>query len=56
MPYSTTCGTALSNFEAGLNYKDVSDPAVVVTFPLVTDPSVCLLGKSECMSERKSDA
>lgn len=43
MPYSTACGTPLSNFEAGLNYKDVSDPAVVVTFPLVTDPTVCLL-------------
>lgn len=43
MPYSTTCGTPLSNFEAGLNYKDVTDPAVVVTFPLVNDPDVCLL-------------
>lgn len=30
MPYSTGCGTPLSNFEAGLNYKDVSDPAVMV--------------------------
>ena len=28
MPYSMACGTPLSNFEAGLNYKDVSDPAV----------------------------
>ena len=35
MPYSTACTTPLSNFEAGLNYKDVKDPAVVVTFPLV---------------------
>ena len=26
-----------------MNYKDVNDPACVVTFPLVTDPSVCLL-------------
>jgi len=68
MPYSTACGTPLSNFEAGLNYKvrfastfswslsanltypdlaarcqDVSDPAVVVTFPLVSDPSTALL-------------
>lgn len=24
MPYSTGCSTALSNFEAGQNYKDVS--------------------------------
>lgn len=40
MPYSTVCGTPLSNFEAGLNYKDVNDPAVVVSFPLVSDPTV----------------
>eukprot|EP00958_Prasinococcus_capsulatus_P004728 scaffold439_cov415-Prasinococcus_capsulatus_cf.AAC.45 len=38
MPYSTACNTPLSNFEAGLNYKDVSDPAVMVSFPLVDDP------------------
>jgi len=38
MPYSTTCATPLSNFEAGQNYKDVSDPAVMVTFPLHDDP------------------
>jgi isoleucyl-tRNA synthetase len=35
MPYSTSCCTPLSNFEAGQNYKDVQDPAVVVTFPAV---------------------
>ena len=34
MPYSTTCNTVLSNFEAGLNYKDVRDPAVTVSFPI----------------------
>ena len=33
MPYSTTCCTPLSNFEAGQNYKDVQDPAVIVSFP-----------------------
>lgn len=38
MPYSTGCKTPLSNFEAGLNYKDVSDPAVMVSFPLLDDP------------------
>jgi isoleucyl-tRNA synthetase len=38
MPYSTGCSTPLSNFEAGQNYKDVSDPAVVVAFPLDNDP------------------
>ena len=30
-------------YNAGLNYKDVSDPACVVTFPLVSDPTVALL-------------
>jgi len=34
MPYSTACSTPLSNFEAGLNYKDVKDPAIVVSFPV----------------------
>ena len=38
MPYSTGCSTPLSNFEAGQNYKDVSDPAVIVSFPLDDDP------------------
>ena len=37
MPYSTACTTPLSNFEAGLNYKDVKDPAVVVSFPIIND-------------------
>jgi isoleucyl-tRNA synthetase len=27
MPYSTGCTTPLSNFEAGEDYRDVSDPA-----------------------------
>lgn len=35
MPYSTGCTTPLSNFEAGLNYKDVNDPAVTVSFPII---------------------
>lgn len=34
MPYSVGCTTPLSNFEANMNYKEVSDPAVVVSFPL----------------------
>ncbi|CAN6457025.1 unnamed protein product [Victoria cruziana] len=37
MPYSTGCKTPLSNFEAGLNYKDVPDPAIMVAFPLAGD-------------------
>lgn len=35
MPYSTACNTPLSNFEAGLDYRDVSDPAVMVSFPII---------------------
>eukprot|EP01025_Chloroclados_australasicus_P032407 TRINITY_DN32893_c0_g2_i4.p1 TRINITY_DN32893_c0_g2~~TRINITY_DN32893_c0_g2_i4.p1 ORF type:complete len:1193 (+),score=122.61 TRINITY_DN32893_c0_g2_i4:332-3580(+) len=38
MPFSTGCNTPLSNFEAGQNYKDVNDPAVVVSFPICDDP------------------
>ena len=43
MPYSLGCMTGLSNFEANLNYKDVSDPAIIVRFPLVDDPQLSLL-------------
>ena len=34
VPYSTGLSTALSNFEANLNYKDVQDPAVTVMLPV----------------------
>lgn len=43
MPYSTGCTTPLSNFEANLNYKDVKDPAIVVSFPLADDESVSFI-------------
>jgi isoleucyl-tRNA synthetase len=43
MPYSTACTTPLSNFEAQQNYKDVVDPAIVVSFPLLDDPKTELL-------------
>jgi len=43
MPFSTACGTPISNFEAGLNYKNVKDPSIVVTFPLLDDPDTCLV-------------
>jgi isoleucyl-tRNA synthetase len=43
MPYSTALTTPLSNFEAQENFKDVQDPAVVVTFPLVDHPEINLL-------------
>lgn len=37
MPYSNACNTPLSNFESGQNYKDVVDPAVTVTLPIIND-------------------
>ncbi|XP_072969393.1 isoleucine--tRNA ligase, cytoplasmic [Typha angustifolia] len=37
MPYSTGLKTPLSNFEAGQNYKDVSDPAIMMSFPVDGD-------------------
>lgn len=43
MPFSTACNTVLSNFEAGSNYQDVSDPAIIVTFPLLDDPNVSFI-------------
>ncbi|XP_078484808.1 isoleucine--tRNA ligase, cytoplasmic [Ciona intestinalis] len=43
MPFSTGCHTPLSNFEANQNYKDVNDPAVIISFPLVKDPNVKLI-------------
>jgi isoleucyl-tRNA synthetase len=43
MPYSTGCTTPLSNFEAGQSYKDVLDPAIVVSFPLVNKPDVSMV-------------
>ncbi|KAJ1604452.1 isoleucine-tRNA synthetase [Cryptosporidium canis] len=43
MPYSTACATPLSNFECNLNYKDVSDPSIIITFPLEEDPSIQFL-------------
>ena len=43
MPYSTACNTPLSNFESGQNYKEVIDPAVIVSFPLIDAPDVLLV-------------
>jgi len=43
MPFSTACNTPLSNFESGQNYKEVVDPAVIVSFPLDDEPSVSFL-------------
>jgi isoleucyl-tRNA synthetase len=43
MPFSTACNTVLSNFEAGSNYKDVPDPEIIVTFPMVDDEKTCFI-------------
>uniref|UniRef100_A0A1B0D7A9 Isoleucine--tRNA ligase, cytoplasmic n=1 Tax=Phlebotomus papatasi TaxID=29031 RepID=A0A1B0D7A9_PHLPP len=43
MPYSTACTTPLSNFESGQNYKEVVDPAVTVTFPILDDPDNAMM-------------
>lgn len=37
MPYSTACSTPLSNFESGQNFKEVSDPSVIVNFPILSN-------------------
>ena len=41
MPYSTGCSTALSNFEAKQNYKDVDDPSVFVAFSVRLGTFMC---------------
>ncbi|CAD6220355.1 GSCOCG00005016001-RA-CDS [Cotesia congregata] len=43
MPFSTGCNTPLSNFESGLNYREVIDPAVFVAFPLKDEEGVSLV-------------
>lgn len=43
MPYSWRLSTPLSNFEAGLNYKEVQDPAITIRFKLLDKPGVSAL-------------
>lgn len=43
MPFSTACSTPLSNFEVQQNYKETTDPTVVVTFPLADEPDTAVL-------------
>jgi len=43
VPYSIGVSTPLSNFEANLNYKEVQDPAITVTFPVIGKPGVSIL-------------
>jgi len=43
VPYSVGVSTPLSNFEAGLNYKDVQDPAITVSFAVIGEPEAAFL-------------
>ena len=43
MPFSTGCTTVLSNFEAGSNYKEVTDPAIIITFPMIDEPETSFI-------------
>jgi len=43
MPFSVGCNTVLSNFEANMDYQEVSDPSVMVTFPTLANPLECFL-------------
>lgn len=43
MPFSTACCTPLSNFEVALNYKEVSDPSIIVQFKIVGEKDAYVL-------------
>lgn len=43
MPFSWRLSTSLSNFEANMDYRDVQDPAITVTMPLVDDDAHLLV-------------
>ncbi len=43
VPYSVGISTALSNFEANLDYRDVQDPALTIAFELVDEPGTFVL-------------
>lgn len=40
MPYSWRLSTSLSNFEANMDYRDVQDPAITLTMPVVDHPNL----------------
>lgn len=42
VPFSTSLGTVLSNFEAGQNYQDTQDPAITVSFKLKSEDAYFL--------------
>lgn len=48
MPYSTGCTTPLSNFEAGLDYREVADPAGERMISSVGAGSLNFRGVSKC--------
>ncbi len=43
MPFSAKLGTPLSNFEAGENYKEVDDPSLTISLPLLEEENTSLL-------------
>jgi len=43
MPFSTGLGTPLSNFEVQQNYKEVSDPSVIVQFKIIGEENTYVL-------------
>ena len=43
MPFSWRLSTSVSNFEANMDYRDVKDPAITVTMPLIDEPETALL-------------
>lgn len=43
MPFSTKLGTPLSNFEANLNYQEVDDPSITVSFKKTDEPDTFFL-------------
>jgi isoleucyl-tRNA synthetase len=51
MPYSTSCCTALSNFEAD-NFKNIDDPAIWVKFALKDQHAI--VSRSDAVIERQS--
>jgi isoleucyl-tRNA synthetase len=40
MPFSWRLSTSLSNFEANMDYRDVQDPAITVTMPVLDHPAL----------------
>lgn len=43
MPFSTALGTPMSNFEVAQNYKEVTDPSIIVQFKVIGEDNTWLL-------------